>query len=183
MNKFILSTVVIMAFIIYAFSQRVTPVVIPESVNSAVTVSTSSGNTNGSSSSPQVKPVPVSSPVIIPKPTPIPTPTSTPVITPPVVINEEKYKDGVYTGSSANAYYGNIQVQVVIQGGKITDVVFLDHPQDRSTSVRINNHAMPILKSEVIQIQDSNVDTVSGATFTSGAFRKSLASALTQALN
>ena len=111
-------------------------------------------------------------------------PTVIPPVTQPVgAVSVGKYKTGLYTGSLANAYYGNIQVQANNQSGKIVDVIFLDHPQDRSTSVRINDYAMPILKSEVIQAQDSNVDTVSGATFTSAAFRKSLASALAQAVN
>lgn len=91
------------------------------------------------------------------------------------------YKDGQYTGNVADAYYGNIQVQATIQGGKISDVVFLDYPQDRRNSVRINTEAMPLLKSEAIQAQSAQVDIVSGATATSDAFRQSLASALAQA--
>jgi uncharacterized protein with FMN-binding domain len=91
------------------------------------------------------------------------------------------YKDGQYTGSVADAYYGNIQVRVTIQNGKITDVLFLDYPHDRGTSVRINTQAMPILRSEAIQVQNANVDIVSGATDSSSAFRESLASAIAKA--
>jgi uncharacterized protein with FMN-binding domain len=90
-------------------------------------------------------------------------------------------KDGEYTGKSVDSYYGYIQVKAVISNGKLADVVFLDYPQDRGNSIKINNHAMPILKSEAIKSQSSNVDTVSGATDSSGAFRTSLASALAQA--
>ncbi|HLN18760.1 MAG TPA: FMN-binding protein, partial [Patescibacteria group bacterium] len=50
----------------------------------------------------------------------------------------QNYKDGQYTGSVADAYYGNIQVKAIVQNGKISDVVFLDYPQDRQTSLRIN---------------------------------------------
>ena len=46
----------------------------------------------------------------------------------------------------------------------------------------INSRAMPILISEAIQSQDANVDTVSGASDTSAAFRQSLTTALNQAL-
>jgi uncharacterized protein with FMN-binding domain len=88
------------------------------------------------------------------------------------------YKDGQYTGQSADAYYGNIQVKVTIQGGKISNVEFLQYPSDRSTSVRINSQAMPFLKQEAIQAQSANVDGVSGATDTSQAFIQSLTSAL-----
>lgn len=93
----------------------------------------------------------------------------------------QQYKDGSYTGNAADAFYGNIQVQVTISGGKITDVVFLQYPNDRGTSVEINNQAMPMLKQEAIQAQSANVDGVSGATDTSQAFIQSLSSALNQA--
>ncbi len=91
------------------------------------------------------------------------------------------YKDGQYIGNVADAYYGNIQVKAVISGGKITDVVFLDYPHDRGTSIEINSQAMPYLKSEAIQSQSANVDIISGATDSSLAFRQSLQTALNQA--
>jgi len=91
------------------------------------------------------------------------------------------YKDGRYTGSSANAYYGNVQIAAVIKGGKLVDVQFLDYPRDRNYSVQASNYAMPILKSEAIKAQNAQVDTVSGATFTSNAFIASLSSALSRA--
>jgi len=90
-------------------------------------------------------------------------------------------KDGQYTGTAADALYGNIQVKAFIQGGKITDVQFLQYPNDRSNSIRINQQAMPYLKQEAIAAQTSQVDIISGATDTSSAFIQSLASALTQA--
>lgn len=92
-----------------------------------------------------------------------------------------QYKDGTYTGSVADAFYGNIQVQAVISGGKITDVIFLQSPNDRSTSIEINSQAMPYLKQEAIAAQNANVDIVSGATDSSNAFRQSLGDALNQA--
>jgi uncharacterized protein with FMN-binding domain len=92
-----------------------------------------------------------------------------------------QYTDGTYTGSAANAYYGTVQVQAVIQNGKITNVQFLQYANDRSTSVAINDRAIPILQSEAIASQSANVNIVSGATFTSQAFEQSLGSALQQA--
>ncbi len=91
------------------------------------------------------------------------------------------YKDGTYKGSVANAYYGNVQVAVTISGSKITDVKFLQYPNSHQTSVIINQQAMPYLKQETIQSQSSNVQIISGATFTSQAFQQSLQSALSQA--
>lgn len=91
------------------------------------------------------------------------------------------YKDGSYTGSVEDAFYGNIQVKAIISAGRITDVQFLQYPNDRSTSVMINQQAMPYLKQEAIQVQSAQVDIVSGATDSSEAFVKSLQSALSQA--
>ena len=91
------------------------------------------------------------------------------------------YKDGVYTGVSMNAYYGNVQVKVTIQKSKIVDVQFLDYPQDRETSMMINSQAMPLLKTEAVQAQIAQVDVVSGATLTSQAFSQSVESALNKA--
>ncbi|HUZ92703.1 MAG TPA: FMN-binding protein [Candidatus Paceibacterota bacterium] len=105
-------------------------------------------------------------------PTPTPTPTPKP---------KGLYADGSYNGSVADAYYGNVQVQAVVQGGKITDVRFLQYPDTHGTSIYINSQAMPYLTQEAIQAQSANVDIVSGATDTSMAFQQSLASALTQA--
>lgn len=92
-----------------------------------------------------------------------------------------KYKDGTYTGKIADAFYGNIQVQTTISGGKITDIQFLQYPGDRARSQMINSMAMPALKQEAIQTQNSNVDMVSGATASSQAFVQSLQSTLDQA--
>jgi uncharacterized protein with FMN-binding domain len=91
------------------------------------------------------------------------------------------YKDGQYDGRIADAYYGNVQVRAIIQGGKLTDVQFLSYPNDRNQSIEINSHALPILKSEAIKAQSAQVDIVSGATNTSNAFINSLSSALSQA--
>ncbi len=92
-----------------------------------------------------------------------------------------RYRDGEYTGISADAYYGNVQVVATISGGRITDVKFLDFPKDRRTSQEISAQAMPLLTNEAIVTQNANVDIISGATQTSEAFRVSLASALGQA--
>lgn len=91
------------------------------------------------------------------------------------------YKNGVYTGSVEDAYYGYVQVQVTITDGKISDVTFLQHPNDNETSRYINSQAMPYLKQEAIQAQSAHVNTITGATDTSLAFIQSLTAALSHA--
>ena len=77
------------------------------------------------------------------------------------------YKDGIYTGSEVVGFYGNVQVQAVIKGGKIISVRFLEYPQYRITSIHINQEAIPLLQQEVIQAQSAQVNIVTGATLTS----------------
>lgn len=91
------------------------------------------------------------------------------------------YIDGIYTGSAADAYFGTVQVRATISGGQITDVAFLQYPDDRGTSREISNRTMPILKQEAIRMQSASVDIISGATQTTQGFRQSLGDALAQA--
>lgn len=104
---------------------------------------------------------------------PTPTPKSKPA--------QVGFKNGTFTGNSADAYYGLVQVQAVISGGRLTNINFLDYPRDNGNSLSRSNYALPQLKSEAIQSQSANVNVISGATATSDAFAQSLSSALSQA--
>jgi len=95
--------------------------------------------------------------------------------------NSSTWKDGLYTGSTEDVFYGDIQVRVRIDEGKIAGIVFLQYPDDQKTSVMINTEMMPILTQEAIQKQSAEVDIVSGATDSSEGFKRSLAHALAQA--
>ncbi len=101
----------------------------------------------------------------------------------PTETKPKLYKDGLYSGDSVDAYYGNIKVQAKIQDGKISDVIFLDYPKDQTNSIKINTEATRQLKNEVIAAQSANVDVISGATETSSAFILSIESALSKAKN
>jgi uncharacterized protein with FMN-binding domain len=91
------------------------------------------------------------------------------------------YADGVYTGPAADAYYGIIQIQALVQGGQLTALKVLKYPSDRRTSISINRQALPMLRDEAIRAQSANVDIISGATLTSRAFIQSLHGALKKA--
>lgn len=92
-----------------------------------------------------------------------------------------RYRNGTHTGDVADAFYGNMQVRVIIKNEKISDIIFLQYPNERSTSMEINTQSNQILKQEAIQNQSAEVDIVSGATQSSQAFIKSLQSALDKA--
>jgi uncharacterized protein with FMN-binding domain len=90
-------------------------------------------------------------------------------------------KDGTYTGTSEQTRFGDVQVEVVVSGGKITDVTALHLTDQEQRSVQISNYAAPILRQEVLASQSANVSNVSGATYTTDAYLSSLQSALDQA--
>lgn len=104
-------------------------------------------------------------------------------ISPSTTSTVSSYKDGTYTGSLEDAFYGNVEVSATIQNGKITDVKFLQYPNDSSHSQDINSQAMPYLQQEAIQAQSANVNIISGATLTSQAFIQSLGTAISKAQN
>lgn len=89
--------------------------------------------------------------------------------------------DGIFAGSVQSTRYGNVQVQVTIAGGKISDVVALHLTDDGGRSVQISNRAAPILRSEIIAAQSTQVSNVSGATYTTRAYLSSAQAALDQA--
>lgn len=102
---------------------------------------------------------------------------------PSVIAAKGIYKDGFYTGTRTDAYYGMVQVKATVTNGNLTNVIFLEYPSGHGTSRYINGQAMPMLKQEAIQAQEVKVNIISGATETSIAFWESLDSALTQAKN
>ncbi len=99
----------------------------------------------------------------------------------PSTSNSSSYKDGTFTGSSFDNPYGTVQVAVVVSGGKISDVNFLQMPSDMGRSMMISRMCQPLLKQSTISKQSANIDFVSGATSTSESYQQSLQSALDQA--
>lgn len=91
-----------------------------------------------------------------------------------------QYADGTYQGATVDEPWGTFQVQAVISGGKLTDVVLVSSPSDNHSG-RINSQAVPILTQAAIAAQGANVDMVSGATWTSESYVTSLQAALDQA--
>lgn len=164
MKKFTLAIIIIGSFIIFSLVYNHT--------NSVAITPTNPGITQPSSN-----PNPAA-PTVTGSSGSTPNPTGTSGTTPAAGAS---YKDGTYTGSVADALWGNVQVQAVIQNGKIANVVFLQYPNDRNRSIEINSYADPQLVSEAIQAQSANVDIVSGATDSSDAFIQSLTDALTRA--
>jgi uncharacterized protein with FMN-binding domain len=105
--------------------------------------------------------------------------TETPAAAP---IAGDQYKDGTYVGNAVRAdRWGDLQVSVVIEGGRLVKIEFLKYPQSTRRSRSISDNTLPRLVSEAIENQDAQVDMISRATDTVIAFRESLESALNDA--
>ena len=89
--------------------------------------------------------------------------------------------DGTYAGSAVSTRFGDVQVQVTISGGAITDVTALQLTDHDGRSIQISNRAEPVLREAVLQAQSASVSMVSGATYTSAAYLQSLQAALDEA--
>ena len=86
-----------------------------------------------------------------------------------------------FNGSLVDTRYGPVQVQAQISDGTISDVAVIAYPDGDGKSSSINARALPELRSEVLTAQQANVDTVSGATYTSTAYQRSLQAAIDDA--
>lgn len=90
-------------------------------------------------------------------------------------------KAKAFNGSVIDTKFGPVQIQVQITGGKISEVAILQYPDSADRSVQINANALPTLRSESLSAQSASVHAVSGATYTSRGYVKSLQSAIDQA--
>lgn len=86
---------------------------------------------------------------------------------------------GTFVGPSVNANYGNVQVQITVKEGKITDATALQAPSGKND--RWTNMAVPILKKQTLAAQSANIQGASGASYTSYGWYTSLQGALAKA--
>jgi uncharacterized protein with FMN-binding domain len=82
------------------------------------------------------------------------------------------------TGADVPNQYGDVQVKVTVKGSKITAVTPVALPQSDGRSLMISQQAEPILQSQALAAQSAQIDGVSGASYTSDGYRRSLQSAL-----
>ena len=87
--------------------------------------------------------------------------------------------NGTFSGPSVNVNYGNVQVQITVKDGKITDATALQAPSGRND--RWTNMALPILKKQTLAAQSASIQGASGASYTSYGWYISLQGALAKA--
>ncbi|MCW2940888.1 MAG: FMN-binding protein [Actinomycetia bacterium] len=89
-------------------------------------------------------------------------------------------RTGTFTGNPISTPYGTMQVAAVISNGTLTDIKLLQET-DGGHSHRIDDAAIPVLKSAALAAHSAKIDIVSGATYTSQGYAQSLQSALDKA--
>ena len=81
------------------------------------------------------------------------------------------------TGAKETYKYGSLSVSIEVANKKIKEISTSYTPND-PRSAQIDSEALPQLYTEAMKLQGWDVHTISSASFTSAAFRKSLYSAL-----
>lgn len=94
-------------------------------------------------------------------------------------VDEENrlYKDGTYYGTGTG-FGGKLTVEVVIADGKIASVSLVENEADDSPYI---DNALKVLQ-DILNTQSTNVDTVSGATYSSTGLIEAVRNALAQAV-
>lgn len=90
--------------------------------------------------------------------------------------SDRTYKDGTYYGSGTG-FGGKLMVEVVIQDGKIVSVTLVENEGDDHPYI---DNASALLQS-IVAAQSTNVDAVSGATYSSAGLIEAVRNALAQA--
>ncbi|MFH9008385.1 FMN-binding protein [Streptomyces afghaniensis] len=88
--------------------------------------------------------------------------------------------NGAVTGDAAQTQYGAVQVRLTMSNGKITQAEAVQAPKG-GRSDQITASSVPRLNQAVVAAQSADIDAVSGATYTSTGYKKSLQSALDKA--
>ena len=92
-------------------------------------------------------------------------------------VTEPDQAETIVTGPPVGTRFGDFQVSATIEDGVLVDIELLEQPGDRR-SRQINNSAVPRYEQAAIAVQSADIDVITGATVTWGAYTKSLQAAL-----
>lgn len=85
------------------------------------------------------------------------------------------------TGDTVQTRYGPVQVEITLNGSKITAARAVRTPDGDPRSRDIASYSVPVLVRETLDAQSAQIDAVSGASYTSQGYVASLQSALDRA--
>jgi uncharacterized protein with FMN-binding domain len=84
-------------------------------------------------------------------------------------------------GPAVQTQYGTVQVAATVKGSRLQDVRALVLPSGSGRTNEISLEAGPLLRQEAMAAQSASIDTLSGASYTSDGYRRSLQAALDRA--
>ena len=87
--------------------------------------------------------------------------------------------NGTFTGPVVDVSYGNVQVQITVTNGKITDAQALIAPTGKND--KYTKMSLPTLRQQTLAAQSTSIQGVSGASYTTYGWRKSLQGAMVKA--
>mgnify|MGYP002640393394 CR=1 FL=1 len=87
------------------------------------------------------------------------------------------YKDGTYTGE-AQGFGGPIDVAVIIENGKISEINITSAEKEDGAYLSMAEDIIP----SILEAQSADVDTISGATFSSTGIKEAVALSLKEAV-
>jgi uncharacterized protein with FMN-binding domain len=90
-------------------------------------------------------------------------------------------KPKTVVGPAVSTQYGPVQVAATVASGKLQQVRALVLPSGDGRTNEISAQAGPLLQQEAMTAQSAQIDTISGASYTSDGYRRSLQAALDRA--
>lgn len=147
---------------------------------SAVPAGDDNGHDGGGPAAPSSGPGPAQPSSAASRPAGTPAGTAGPRATPSPTAAGTGLRNGSVIGTGVQERYGTITVTITVAGGRVTDAS-ATCGGCTSESQSISTNAFSRLRQEALQAQSANIATVSGATYTSGAYKTSLQAALNAA--
>ena len=121
--------------------------------------------------------------VVVAHPSPAPTAVAEPSAEPSAapsgsLVDKPTATSSTFTGDTVDTRWGPVQVRITVAGGRIVASDAVVYPDSNGRDQQINAYAVPALNQSTIAAQSDQIDTVSGATYTSEGYKRSLQSAL-----
>jgi uncharacterized protein with FMN-binding domain len=110
-----------------------------------------------------------------------PPPTTTTTVAPATTTTSAPTASRSATGTAVNYNFGILSVKATVSGSKLTKVSIASiNDGGNPRSQYIDQSAIPYLEQQALSAQSSNIQGVSGASYTSAGFEQSLQSALSK---
>jgi len=141
----------------------------PNAVKPSASNPTATTPTKAATSTQTIAPSPAQTQATV-APTPVKTAATVPTV---------KSINGTFTGPVVDVSYGNVQVQITVTIGKITDAQALIAPTGKND--KYTKMSLPTLRQQTLAAQSTSIQGVSGASYTTYGWRKSLQGAMAKA--